>query len=174
VGPTCRTYLLSPNSFSESSRNRPRNDSEFLGAFFADAFDLGLGRSPCAPYINSSCATALLPPVHPVASSRRKTLVPIRAQRCRGGRGRGREVRSGPVRKFAWAGPRGGARAFLPLRYSPVELPLPGVFPVRTTLGGHSSTTARRRPCGAAIVRSCLSLCRTTVCLHYFLAVTPL
>jgi hypothetical protein len=30
-----------------------------------------------------------------------------------------------------------------------------------------------RRPCGAAIVRSCLSLCRATVCLHYFLAVTP-
>jgi hypothetical protein len=57
------------------------------------------------------------------------------------------DVRSGPVRtavrKFAWAGPRGGARAFLPLRYSPVELPLPGVFPVRTTLGEHISTTAQ-------------------------------
>jgi hypothetical protein len=94
-----------PTAFSNPHATHRATDSKFLGAYLADAIDMGLGRSPCAPYINSSRAAALLPPVRPVASSRRKTLVPIRAQRCRGERGRGREVRSGPVwttvRRFA-------------------------------------------------------------------------
>jgi hypothetical protein len=85
VGP----IFFPPTTFLDPRATDRAMDSKFLGAYLADAFDLGLSRSPCAPYINSSRAAALLPLVRLVASSRRKTLVPIRAQRCRGERGMG-------------------------------------------------------------------------------------